>query len=186
MVRSRLTGWRYMLVTAEGMALVVMVPALCRAQGRASDRDFVNRARFSVDRQVGSASTGVATMEPRAGVPGYSGLRIYLYRAAELADSAKGKPPKNWQAVLQLSVDRQFMVGQVDMAIPGHTFTIASEGDEVKNFLQVYRLDGKHLRLKSKGTHVCDFSVLRVPNQTFRWDVDLALPIVPKAVARKN
>ena len=54
--------------------------------------------------------------------------------------------------VIQLTVDKDFKVTRVDMAVPGHTCTIAPFEPERKNFLQTYQFDGKNLKLKSKGS----------------------------------
>ena len=35
------------------------------------------------------------------------------------------------------------------------------------------------LLLKAKGSHECDLRSLGIPNQMYRWDVDLALTVVP-------
>jgi hypothetical protein len=87
-------------------------------------------------------------------------------------------------AVIQLTVDKDSKVTQVDMAVPGHTCTIAPFEDEVKSLLQSYRFDGKNLKLKSKGSHVCDMKFLEIPNQKFGWNIDLSIPVFEKMSAQ--
>src|SRR5258707_5247015 len=47
---------------------------------------FATKATFSVDATALSLSHAIATIEPRAGAPGYSWLRIYFYAFAPMAD----------------------------------------------------------------------------------------------------
>ena len=161
---------------------------------------FATRAGFSVDDVSLSLSTAIATIEPRLGAPGYSWLRIYFYSfpvapedmpallkgdvsSMERKWNQKSSDPKNYNvshAALQLSVDQNHKVWQVDMSIPGHTCTIAPYQAEVNSFLQAYQFDGKNLRLKSKGTYVCDMKFMGIPNQKFAWDVDLNTTVFDK------
>jgi hypothetical protein len=154
---------------------------------------FRTRANFSVDNNAMSLSTAVATIEPRLGAPGYSWLRITFYSFPVTADdiagvmkgdtvsmerkrTQKASNPKDYnssRAVIQLSVDQNSKVWQVDMSVPGHACTIAPFEPEVKAFLQDYQFDGKNLRLKSKGSYVCDLKSMGIPNQKFSWDIDL-------------
>ncbi len=83
--------------------------------------------------------------------------------------------------MIQLSVDDKFQVEQVDMSVPGHACTIAPFEQDVKNFLQSYQFDGKNLKLKSKGSYVCDMKFMGIPNQTFSWDINLDIPVFQKA-----
>jgi hypothetical protein len=137
-------------------------------------------ARFSVDGTVSTLSTALATIEPRTGAPGYSWLRIYFYSSQLTADDgARARQGRvesiktKWSAVLQLTVDKSTTVWQVDLALPGHTCTIAESDRDAKNALQDFAFDGKHVRLRGKGSHVCDMRLLKIPDQTFTWDVDL-------------
>jgi len=162
---------------------------------------FRTNAKFSVDSAAMSLSSVVATIEPRLGAPGYSWLRINFYSfpltAEDVAAVATGNIEpleKRWKgvasdpkaynvshAMLQLSVDAAFKVWQVDMSMPGHGCTVAPFEEDVRSFLQGYKFDGKRLALKSKGSHVCDMKALGIPNQTFRWDVDVNIPVFAKA-----
>jgi len=83
-------------------------------------------------------------------------------------------------AVIQLSVDKDYKVWQVDMAVPGHTCTVAPFEKDVKRFLQDYRFDGRNLRLKSKGLYVCDLKFMKIADQTFTWDIDLNILVYEK------
>ena len=161
---------------------------------------FHTNANFSVDDTAISLSTAIATIEPRLGAPGYSWLRIYFYSFPVAADdmagvmkgdtssmdkkwNSKASNPKDYntsRAVLQLSVDKNSKVWQVDMSVPGHACTIAPFEPDVKIFLQAYQFDGKNLRLKSKGSYVCDMKFMGIPNQKFSWDIDLNTTVFEK------
>lgn len=161
---------------------------------------FHTQANFSVDNDAMSLTTAVATIEPRLGAPGYSWVRIYFYSFPVAADdmagimngstasmdkkwTRKASNPKDYnasRAVIQLSVDKGFKVWQVDMSVPGHSCTIAPFEQDVKNFLQTYQFDGKNLKLKSKGSFVCDMGSIGIPNQKFGWDIDLNTAVYEK------
>jgi hypothetical protein len=161
---------------------------------------FSTSAKFSVDKSAMTLSSAVATIEPRLGAPGCSWLRITFYgfplTADDVAVVANGNiesmekrwngmanNPKDYNqshAVIQLSVDAAFKVWQVDMAVPGHTCTIAPFEQDVKAFLQTYQFDGKKLKLKSKGSYTCDMKFMGIPNQNFGWDIDLNIPVFEK------
>jgi hypothetical protein len=161
---------------------------------------FHTSANFSVNDDAMSLSTAVATIEPRLGAPGYSWLRIYFYSFPVAANDMsavmkgdtssmdrkwnnKASNPKDYntsRAVLQLSVDKNSKVWQVDMSVPGHSCTIAPFEPDVKTFLQAYKFDGKNLRLKSKGSYVCDMKFMGIPNQKFGWDIDLNTTVFEK------
>jgi hypothetical protein len=167
--------------------------------GSVDPSSFKTNARFSVDKTAMSLSTAVATVEPRAGAPGYSWLRIYFYSfpvaPGDLASIVNGNVEpleKKWEkradrpadyntshAVIQLSMDSAFKVWQVDMSIPGSGCTIAPSEEEVKKFLQEYHFDGKTLRLRSKAAYVCQMK----PPRTFRWDINLDIPVFSKAAS---
>ena len=78
-------------------------------------------------------------------------------------------------------MDSDSNVWQVDLALPGHTCTVAESEREAKSALPEFRFDGERLRLRGKGSHVCDMKSLGIPNQTFGWDVDLDIPVVEDA-----
>lgn len=161
---------------------------------------FHTNANFSVNENAMSLSTAVATIVPRPGAPGYSWLRIYFYSFPVAADDMAGvlkgdtgsmdkkwnrmasnpKDYNNSRAVIQLSVDKDAKVWQVDMSIPGYTCTIAPFEQDVRNFLQEYRFDGKKLRLKSKGSYTCDMKFAGNANPKFGWDIDLNAAVFEK------
>jgi hypothetical protein len=161
---------------------------------------FHTSASFSVDNNVMSLSSAVATIEPRLGAPGYSWLRISFYSFPVTADdiagvmkgdtssmdkkwNQKASHPKEYNsshATVQLSVDQSSKVWQVDMSVPGHACTIAPFEPDVKTFLQTYRFDGKNLRLRSKGSYICDMKFMGIPNQKFGWDIDLNTAVFEK------
>jgi hypothetical protein len=181
------------------LVLCLAVPAF---SGPASvdPNSFHTNANFSVENNAMSLSTAVATIEPRLGAPGYSWLRIYFYSFPVAADdlagilkgqtgsmdkkwNSKASNPKDYnnsRAVIQLSVDKSSKVWQVDMSVPGHTCTIAPFEQDVKTFLQSYQFDGKNLKLKSKGSYVCDMKFMGIPNQKFSWDIDLNTVVFEK------
>jgi hypothetical protein len=162
---------------------------------------FGTSAKFAVDNSHLSLSSVIATIAPRLGAPGYSWVRIHFYSFPPAPEDMTGivkgdvtSMDKKWEkladrhdnsynvsnALIQLSVDKDYKVWQVDMAIPGRGCTIAPFEKDVKSFLQDYRFDGRNLRLKSKGSYVCDMKVMKIPDQTFTWDIDLTIPVYEK------
>jgi hypothetical protein len=141
-------------------------------------------ATFRVDRVTKTPTVAVATIEPRPGAPGYSWLRIYFYSSLTPSERKQAEMGgqqavrTHWAAVLQFGLDTAFTVWQVDMAVPGYTCTIAASDVEARNALQVFQFDGRQLRLRAKGSHVCDMSAVKVPNPQFEWDVDVAAPVI--------
>jgi hypothetical protein len=156
---------------------------------------FSSNAKFSVNGEVFSVSSAVAFVEPRSVAPGYAWLRIYFYpfpitaeditgvtdRATEAVQKKWNSKRNQWHAAIQLTLDKEFKVWQVDMSVPGHTCTIAYLEPDLKSFLQDYHFDGKGLKLKSKGSHLCDMKSLGMPNQKFDWEVDLNTAVFEKA-----
>ena len=185
--------------------LYCMIGGAVANPGNLDPGTFSTKAKFSVDQTAMSLSSAVATIEPRTGAPGYSWVRIHFYSfpltAEDVAGAMNGdisSMEKKWNkmasnppeynksnAVLQLTVDKELKVTQADMSVPGHGCTIAPFEPEVKAFLQTYEFDGKHLKLKSKGSYVCDMKFMGIANQTFGWDVDLNIPVFAKARAKK-
>jgi hypothetical protein len=163
---------------------------------------FQTHAVFSIDDDAMSLTSVAATIEARRNVPGFSWLRLNFYSfrftAVDIAGAVNGQVDsmdKKWKArasnpkdynhsnaVVQLSVDKDLKVWQVDVSVPGHACTIAASERDVKSVLQDYRFDGKRLRLKSKGSFVCDMKSLGIPNQRFGWDLDLDVPVFRKTV----
>ena len=182
------------------VAMIFIISPLFAFPAAIDPRAFDTTAKFSVDRNVLSLSTGIATIEPRQGAPGYTWLRIGIYSFPVTAEDIPGvmngnieSMDRKWKkkasnpsdyntanAVIQLSVDGNFKIGQVDMAVPGHTCTIAPFEQDVRSFLQDYQFDGKRLKLKSKGSYVCDMKFMGIANQTFGWEIDLDTPVFEK------
>jgi hypothetical protein len=169
--------------------------------GRQPDpKAFETHAVFSIDTDAMTLTSVAATIEPRPSAPGYSGIQMSFYAfkftAADIAGAMKGRvesmdakwtrtasDPKVYNhsyAFIQLTVDKDFKVWQIDMSVPGHACTIASSEPRVKSALQEYRFDGTRLRLKSKGSFVCDLGSLAGPNRRFGWDLDLDVPVFRK------
>jgi hypothetical protein len=181
------------------LVLCLATPAL---SGPASvdPNSFHTNANFSVNNDAMSLSTAIATIGPRLGAPGYSWLRISFYSFPVAADdiagimkgdtgsmdkkwNQKASNPKDYNnsyAFLQLSVDKTSKVWQVDMSVPGYTCTIAPFEQDVKAFLQSYQYDGKNLKLKSKGSYVCDMKFMGTSNPKFSWDIDLTTLVFEK------
>ncbi|HKV04510.1 MAG TPA: hypothetical protein VJO53_05300 [Candidatus Acidoferrales bacterium] len=177
--------------------MICMLGAALAAPPPVDPGSFSTKAKFSVDNTALSLSSAVAIIEARRYPPGYSWLRVYFYSFPLTAEDAAGVAngnidslEKKWtktandpptynrsHAVIQLSVDSAHKVWQADMSVPGHTCTIAPFEPDVKKFLQDYQFDGKRLRLKSKGTYVCDMKFMGIPNQNFGWDIDLSVPV---------
>jgi len=188
------------LITLASLAIACSAPS-SKTLDTLTSQTFNTNAKFGVDSTSLVLSTAVATIEARPGATGYSWLRIYFYSfpptAVDLTAIANGNIDSmeaSWMkladkhdnsyntshAVIQLSVDKNSKVWQVDMSIPGHSCTIAPFEQDVSSFLQDYRFDGKTLRLRSKGTHLCDMSLNNAPNVKFHWDIDLETSVFAK------
>jgi hypothetical protein len=167
---------------------------------------FRTLARFSVGNTAMTLSSVVAVMEPSRLAAGYSWVRISFYAfpftAEDIAGASSGSTDslqRRWNqlavnpalyrtsyAAIQLSVDRDFKVWQVDMAVPGHSCTIAPFEADVRRFIQTYQADAKRLRLKSAGSYVCDMKSVGQANETFSWDLDVNLPVFEKAAGARK
>ena len=166
---------------------------------------FHTNANLSVDNTALTLSSAVAITEARKYPAGYSWVRIHFYpfplTSVDIAAAKTGNvdsldkkvnnnsfDPKvhtNSYGVMQLSMDKDFKVWQVDMSIPGHACTVAPFEKDVQSFLQTYHYDGKNLRLKSKGTYICDLKAVGAGDQTYKWDIDVTLPVFEKLAPRK-
>src|SRR5262245_35403354 len=145
-------------------------------------------ATFSVDEMSRVTPTVVATVEPRAGAPASSWIRMYFY-SFELTPiqrqmAANGGNPtllRRWEAILQLTVDPNGTVSAMDLALPGRPCAIVQTGDDARRAVQQFEFDGARLRLKSKAFSICDLKVEGVPSQRFEWDVTLDTPVVARS-----
>jgi hypothetical protein len=144
-------------------------------------------ARFAVDDLTRVAASAFATVEPRADAPGHSWIRIYFYAfeltptERELAAVGDRSVLKNWEAILQLTVDESDTVSQMDLALPGHLCAIVQTQRDAALVTQTFQFDGKRLRFKSKAFSVCDLKQDEIPGQKFEWDVDLDTAVVARA-----
>lgn len=144
-------------------------------------------ARFAVDDQIRVTPTVVATVEPRADAPGSSWIRMYFY-AAPLTPiqrhlAATGRAPallRQWEAILQMTIDPQRNVSGIDLALPGHPCAVAQTSQDAARAVQQFEFDGTRLRLKSKAFSICDLKVEGLPSQRFEWDVELDTPVVAR------
>lgn len=71
------------------------------------------------------------------------------------------------------------------MSAPGHTSTIASSEQDVKNLLQTCNFDGNKRKLKTKGFCTCGMKFMGIPNLKFSWELDLNLPVVQKTKSKQ-
>jgi hypothetical protein len=146
----------------------------------------VQTAKFGVDGVTTTPSIIVATVEPRTGAPGYAWIRVYFYSSlagGERANAAKGLVESirtSWAAALQFTVDKTSTVWQVDLSLPGHMCTIAESDGDARKAFQDFLYDGRRLRLRGRGTHVCVMTSVGAPNRKFEWDVDFETAVVSK------
>jgi hypothetical protein len=173
------------------MFLAAFLSWLLLASGRQAPltpATFKTVAHFSSGTTTVTLTTAVATIEPRAGAPGYSWLRVTFYKfpltAADVAAVRGGRIDgleQRWQAssgrpaeynaghaVIQLGVDSAGKVWQIDLALPGHSCTVAASDKEAAALMQAYSFNGQRLRLTSKGTHSCE---------KLSWSTDVELPV---------
>ena len=149
----------------------------------------VQTAKFGVDGVTNTASTIVATIQPRLAAPGYSWVRVYFYPSltgGERANAGKGLVESirtAWAAVLQFTVDKTSTVWQIDLSLPGHTCTIAESDADARRAFQEFLFDGRRLRVKGRGSFVCAMTSAGVPQRTFEWDVDFETPVIDRSVA---
>lgn len=145
-------------------------------------------AQFAVDDLTRVTPSVVATVEPRAGAPGSSWIRMYFY-SIELTPierylAATGRDPgllRNWETILQITVDPNGAVSAMDLALPGRPCAVAQTSQDAARAVQHFEFDGARLRLKSKAFSICDLKVEGVPSQRFEWDLTLDTPVVARA-----
>ena len=145
-------------------------------------------ARFAVDDLTRVTPTVVATVEPRAGASGSSWIRMYFYSfeltPIERQLAATGRDPdllRNWEAILQITVDPNGAVSAMDLALPGRPCAVVQTGQDVAKAVQRFQFDGSRLQMKSKAFSICDLNVDGVPSQRFEWDVTLDTFVVARA-----
>jgi hypothetical protein len=145
-------------------------------------------ARFAVDDLTRVTPSVVATVEPRADAPGSSWIRMYFY-SIELTPierylAATGRDPdllRNWETILQITVDPKGTVSAMDLALPGRPCAVAQTSQDAARAVQHFEFDGARLRLKSKAFSICDLKVEGVPSQRFEWDLTLDTLVVARA-----
>jgi|SRR5262245_7984387 len=145
-------------------------------------------ARFAVDDLTRVTPSVVATVEPRADAPGSSWIRMYFY-SIELTPierylAATGRNPellRNWETILQITVDPNGTVSAMDMALPGRPCAVAQTSQDSARAVQHFEFDGARLQLNSKAFSICDLKVEGVPSQRFEWDLTLDTPVVARA-----
>ena len=149
-------------------------------------------ARFAVDDLTRVTPTVVATVEPRAGAPASSWIRMYFYSRSltplQRRIAAAGRAPellRNWDAIFQITVDPNGVVAAIDLALPGRVCAVAQTNEDAARAVQHFEFDGTRLRLKSKAFSICDLKVEDVPSQRFEWDVTLDTIVVTKASSLK-
>lgn len=145
-------------------------------------------ARFAVDDLARVTPSVVATVEPRADAPGSAWIRMYFY-SLELTPiqrqlAAMGRASallRNWEAILQITVDRNGAVSAMDLALPGRPCAVVQTGQDAAKAVQHFDFNGARLQLKSKAFSICDLKVEGVPAQRFEWDLTLDTPVVARA-----
>ena len=145
-------------------------------------------ARFAVDDLTRVTPSVVATVEPRADAPGSSWIRMYFYSIdltpIERYLAATGRDPellRNWETILQITVNQNGAVSAMDMALPGRPCAVAQTSQDAARAVQHFEFDGARLRLKSTAFSICDLKVEGVPSQRFEWDLTLDTPVVARA-----
>jgi hypothetical protein len=145
-------------------------------------------ARFAVDDLMRVTPTVVATVEPRAGAPGSSWIRMYFYSQnltpIQRRLAAIGRAPellRNWETIFQITVDPNGVVSAMDLALPGRPCAVAQTSQDAARAVQHFEFDGTRLRLESKAFSICDLKVEDVPTQRFEWDVTVDTLVVAKA-----
>lgn len=165
-------------------------------QSAIDPRLFDTKAEFSVEDDVKSLLSAVATLEahPMYGSD-HSWLKIHFYSFPftteeiqgalngdlKLIEARRYEEDYNSQAIIILSMDKESRtVWQVDMAVPGHTCTIAPSEKEVQNFLQEFQFDGKQLKLKSNGSYTCGILFENVTDRIYNWNFDVDIEVFEK------
>jgi len=147
-----------------------------------------------------SLSSAVATIEPPKGPMGYSWVEINFYSFSftrqDIAAARSGNTElldKKWKAMddpqafnqgwasIRLALDPNLQIQQVNVRVPGYSCTVAIIEHDLRNFAQEYKFDGKKLRLKSKGSYLCDMKSQGLGRPKFGWDIDLTTTVFAKA-----
>jgi hypothetical protein len=186
---------------AVALALAIVTLAASFQPSPPDAAAFTTNAKFSIDRTTLALSSVVATIEPRPNAPDSRWLLVHFYAFSltpeDIASARRGNVEPldaRWKsladkpaqynvssALLQLSVGRDASVWQIDLAVPGHTCTIAPSDRQAKAMLQDYRFDGTRLRLKTRGNYLCHMNMVGEPDPRFGWDVDVDVPVFAAA-----
>jgi hypothetical protein len=165
-------------------------------------KHFITRAEFAIDDDVKSLSSVFATIEehPAHGTE-HLWLEInffpFVLTKDEIESATTGNfaPIENrWhsedglvkteiynsRATVVLSMDTQYKVWQVDMAMPGHSCTIAWKEEDLEKFLREYDFEDGNIRLKSKGSYTCNSMSDKQPEWTHKWDFNINVPVFKK------
>lgn len=181
--------------------LIFLVATAFLTVAHSDPNSFATKASFAVNDTTLFLSTVVSTIEARPNAPGYSWVKIHFYSfpptsedLTSITNGDVGSMDKKWMrladkhdtsyntsnAVVVLTLDKDFKVWQVDMSVPGHSCTIAPFEPDVNRFLQQYGFDGKTLKLRSKGSFICDMSSMKLQNQRFDWNIDVESRVFAK------
>jgi len=147
-----------------------------------------------------SLSSAVATIEPPKGPMRYSWVEINFYSFSftpqDVAAARSGNTElldKKWRAMddpqafnqgwasIRLALDANSQIQQANVLVPGYSCTVAIFERDLRNFAQEYKFDGKGLRLKSKGSYLCDMKSQGLGTPKFGWDIDLTTTVFAKA-----
>ena len=98
--------------------------------------------------------------------------------------AATGRDPallRQWEAILQITVDSNGTVSAMDLALPGRPCAVVQTGQDAARAVQHFDFNGARLQLKSKAFSICDLKVEGMPSQRFEWDLTLDTPVVTRA-----
>jgi hypothetical protein len=194
MTTKRLTS-----LLAAALASCISVSVLAQ-HSPVTSQAFHTAARFSAGADVLQLQTAIAIAEPHARHNGFSWIRIYFYAfdlsAADVAgvssgnieglerrrtQAARGGPDLNHsRAALHFLLDKNSRLSNASLEVPGLTCTIVVDAASAAKAVQIFETDGRQLRVKAKGTAVCDLTSVNGEKRSMSWDVDVNVPVFVK------
>jgi hypothetical protein len=181
------------------LALIMAVQSSAMSPER-----FRTAAHFSVDANQLSLASAVALVEPHPRVPGMSWVHVYFYAMAltpgDVAAAAKGSvealdrrqmiaaapSARNAsRAVLHFLREKDGVVSNVSLELPGVTCTIAETPEEVRAVFPELRFSAADARARGAGRFACDLQSIGMGKPALTWNVDAAVPAFAKAPAAR-
>ncbi len=168
--------------------LVILACNVTCSRSLIDPRLFDTVAKFSIDEDVKMLSSVIATIEEHpAHGPEHLWLQINYYSFALTAEEVEEAASGNFdlitnrryeedydsQAIILISMTRDYKVWQIDISMPGVTCTIAWLDEDVKSFLQTFQYEDDNLMLKAEGSYTCGTPV----NKTLSWLTDIEIPV---------